>query len=397
MSPTKSQNESTAGCVIGIIIVAVIIIASFNSCSKKGDKRKSTGVEILGADPQAFKSAEDMFEEKEVDRLTTSEYNRLAEDFQFLVNEDVSPENAELREVLLQLDGARDMQDVNDMLMTATLQYMLMEGTEEFSQMMVDVAFSDGNEAYEKGDFEKAIEHYITVLEMDPYHKDARNNLGLSELHLGNNVAAMMNFRIILLKSPTYLGAKQNLSVALERMGLSEEAKDVAEEIVAENPKLPMALYNLGWMQSVDGEFEVAHTSLQEALKLKTDYAKAIQAYNLNKVANGEELSNAEMRTISKGSVSTSNTAQSNTKILTWVWWVMFAVAIVFQFILSSLAAANDRSGTMAYGLLALIIYIIAAIVFVIFFRTNQIFSNILWYFAGFNSLILILFGGKKR
>jgi hypothetical protein len=147
-------------------------------------------------------------------------------------------------------------------------------------------AFTNANGLYQKRRFDQSVQAYRALLAKYPSQLDARNNLGLGEMHAGHNLAALIQFDTILLVAPSYDGAKLNASVALTRLGLADQARSMAEEVAKQNPQSAMGHYNLGWQQNSRGEFDAAASSFRNALRLYPEYSKAGLANALNSFEN---------------------------------------------------------------------------------------------------------------
>ena len=118
-------------------------------------------------------------------------------------------------------------------------------------------AFKKGNSFYRKS-IEEAVVEYKKALVEVPTHLDARNNLALCQMHLGNDLIAQVELEICRQKAPNYLPAIVNLTVVYERLGLFDKAKASAEQAANMEKDLALATYNAAWYQSIGGDFEGA-------------------------------------------------------------------------------------------------------------------------------------------
>jgi tetratricopeptide (TPR) repeat protein len=425
----KSKNSGkTCGLIILIGIGFIVVLSLLGPVISKITGKTSTPtakMEFLGADPKAFASAQELYSFTPKQKLTVSEVSSQMVKFQSMVDSGTYPENNAFRPLLLLLDGAADLDSIEKAIEHAVPTYV---ARSDFSKSpsstnsKANKAFTDGNTQYESGKFEMAAQKYIEVLSLVPGHLDARNNLGLCDLHLGNNVSALMHFNLILAASPKYLGAEQNLSVALERIGLSSKALAHARNIVAQDASLPMAQYNLGWFALQNKSYTEATAAFSKALELYPDYSKALHANTINKLASGEKLSKSDISNLPKAEQAayssdpqkataqpastqparsqptSSNPVTVKPKSVATVWWWVFMVIAIITLIgLTLRAAMNDRVGGFGWGAITAIGMIIAVIVFAVWFRGSSTYSIVLWSFVGLNILVMIPGSSKKR
>ncbi len=130
---------------------------------------------------------------------------------------------------------------------------------------------AQANLAYKKGDFEKAALAYRRVLAAAPGHLDARNNLGLAELHAGNDVAAEVHLEVLRRLEPTYVPGLVNLTVVCERLGLRGRAEALAREALKQQKQYPPAAYNAAWLANAAGDYDEAAELLAPVLPVKSN------------------------------------------------------------------------------------------------------------------------------
>jgi hypothetical protein len=142
-----------------------------------------------------------------------------------------------------------------------------------------DAAFATANDHYAKREFAAAANGYIAILERNPSHFSARNNLALAELYLGNDLAAQVALETLARAAPTYVPAKVNLTVVYERAGRRDDAKTLAAELLKERRNVSTVAYNAAWYANLDGQYAEADRLLrplaqQAASPLHTALAK---------------------------------------------------------------------------------------------------------------------------
>lgn len=108
-----------------------------------------------------------------------------------------------------------------------------------------------GNELYKVKRFWDASQKYLEILVGEPHHFDARNNLALAQLHLGNDIRALLELEILQRLNPEYAQAKVNLTVVHERFNRSIEARVYARRAYDAALSLPAAIFNLAWYESM--------------------------------------------------------------------------------------------------------------------------------------------------
>jgi tetratricopeptide (TPR) repeat protein len=411
---SSSDSKTTCGCLIVVAVVIAIIVAVNSGKSSTSSK---SGVQLQGADPKAFQTAQDLYSFPEKQALSNSETNSLLNDLKAYVNAGTYPEDTNFRSVLLRLDGAPDKTAIVTAIEQAAPVYYANGNFSSSSTTQGNASFNSGNTSYEAGKFDTAVTSYTQALVLSPGHLDARNNLGLAEMHLGNNVAALLHFNIILGARSNYLGAEQNTAVALERMGLSSQAQEHARHVASQDSSLPMAHYNLGWFASLNQDYSGAEKSFASAVKLYPNYTKAKHASTVNKIASGAKLTKTDLSTLPKAEqsayssigkpaaptpVKVSKPAANDTKtaavkpksVTTVWWWVLMVASWIVLFILMGVAATKEKAGATVWGLFSLVGIIITVIVFAIFFRSSSTFSIVLWSFVGLD-IIIMAFASK--
>ncbi|HWP95732.1 MAG TPA: tetratricopeptide repeat protein [Syntrophomonadaceae bacterium] len=279
-----------------VLFVAVIIVIA-KSC---GQSKQSSNMDYRSQDPQAFKDAAAMFNPVPIDNLSQDETNRLLDDLSQKVTAGKLPDDPECLQDIQGLENAYDYNAIYDRLLNiAALSAEKIKGV---SSSQADAGavqlFSAANEFYKKGDFATAVTKYRELLQSCPNYPDARNNLGLALMHQGQNVVPFLQFEIVRKLMPDYYGASLNQTVVLERMGLAEKSYQLSAALVEQAKALPMAYYNLGWLENSRGMYGEAQNHFDQALKLNSNYGKSLQASVLNKTERGDKLSKSELKAL---------------------------------------------------------------------------------------------------
>jgi len=212
----------------------------------------------LGRDPRAFKTAEQMHQ-----TATTIPFDAIAAQLVCAVSaalEGGQPiENQSVWAFLVGLNPYRKTEDVQSVVpkwIEATVNRM---GTnpENPSPKSASDSFAEGNRLY-RADLDKAADAYRKVLGITARHLDARNNLGLASMHMGNDLIAQLELEVCRRLYPDYVPAAVNLTVVYERLGQFEKARTLASETRAKEEDLASASYNAAWYLNVEGKYQEA-------------------------------------------------------------------------------------------------------------------------------------------
>ena len=87
-----------------------------------------------------------------------------------------------------------------------------------------------GNAAWERDDFETALNIFVGVLKDFPHFADVRNKAGLCEAMLGQMEKALLHFDAALEENPRYAEAHLNRGIVLNELGRHEEARESFDE-----------------------------------------------------------------------------------------------------------------------------------------------------------------------
>lgn len=105
-------------------------------------------------------------------------------------------------------------------------------------------------------------DRYRRLVKAHPRALDIRNNLGLTLLHLGDNLGAELEWEVLRRLAPDYVPVLVNLAVLHERAGRRMDAAAVAAEAYKLAAQMPAAAYNLAWFQDISGAHATAAQTL---------------------------------------------------------------------------------------------------------------------------------------
>ena len=128
---------------------------------------------------------------------------------------------------------------------------------------------------HKSGDLYEAERLYKKILETDPNHIYANNNIGVLLLGLGRFDEAIKYFKKAIELNPDYPEAHNNLGATLLNLKKFEEAKIHNKKAIELKPDYPESYFNLGNSSKELGKFDEAIKYFKKAIELKPDYPEA--------------------------------------------------------------------------------------------------------------------------
>lgn len=110
--------------------------------------------------------------------------------------------------------------------------------------------FKKGNRAFQRNDYEEAVEAYERAVVEDPAYFEAYFNLGLAALRGGNAGKALPAYELALAIQPNHRDSRYNLSLALEKLNHFRDAARELETLLKENADDTQILMRLGNLYS---------------------------------------------------------------------------------------------------------------------------------------------------
>jgi tetratricopeptide (TPR) repeat protein len=120
--------------------------------------------------------------------------------------------------------------------------------------------------AHTAGRYAEAIDLYKRAIAIEPQHKYAWNNLGLSQLALDRLDDAVVSFRKQIEINPFDQWSYNNLGQALRRQHKYDEAATAFNKQIEINPLDQFAWKNLGSMANARGQYAEARAALEKAV-----------------------------------------------------------------------------------------------------------------------------------
>ena len=130
-----------------------------------------------------------------------------------------------------------------------------------------------GNALSKQGRTEKAVEHYLQSLRINPDYAEAHYNLASYLDKEGSTEEAIEHYLQALRTKPDFVQAHNNLAVALDKQGRTEEAIEHCLQALRIDPDFAEAHSNLDNALSKQGHTEEAIEHHLQALRIDPDFA----------------------------------------------------------------------------------------------------------------------------
>ena len=125
------------------------------------------------------------------------------------------------------------------------------------------------------GKLREAIEVYLKLLDQEPDHLRARNNLGFLHDRLGDHEAALAEYEAAERLDPDDVRLQCNIAAVQASLGRYAEAEERLKDALHADPKNADAHENLGLVQFKKGLYQEAAVELQRAAELDPERATA--------------------------------------------------------------------------------------------------------------------------
>ena len=130
----------------------------------------------------------------------------------------------------------------------------------------------EGNELFEQGRYDEAIEKFQQVVNSAPEYYKYYVNLGNCNREKGDYQKAIDNYMKVLEQEPDETAALLNIGECYVLMDKMEEGISYFEKVIAQNPTDPVIFYNLGEVYARVGNHEKALENYQKAAELKPEW-----------------------------------------------------------------------------------------------------------------------------
>ena len=138
------------------------------------------------------------------------------------------------------------------------------------------------------GKLDEAEVSFKKAIEYKPEFEVAYYNLGITQEKLGKLDEAEVSFKKAIEYKPDYFEAHNNLGITQEKLGRLDEAETSYKKAIEYKPEFEVAYYNLGIAQEKLGRSDEAETSYKKAIEYKPDYFEAHK--NLNTILRQNKL-----------------------------------------------------------------------------------------------------------
>ena len=143
------------------------------------------------------------------------------------------------------------------------------------TNLTINEIFSLAVKNHQEGKTDIALKLYNQVLEIDPNHSQAHNNLGLIFQNQKNHEKAKDCYEKAIEINPNYVDAYNNLGILLSQLGENQKLIGYFEKAIELNPNYSLAHNNLGVIFKNLGEYEKAKSFYEKAIEIDPNYANA--------------------------------------------------------------------------------------------------------------------------
>ncbi|MEO0004595.1 MAG: tetratricopeptide repeat protein [candidate division WOR-3 bacterium] len=131
---------------------------------------------------------------------------------------------------------------------------------------------------FSRAEWDKAIAHYLRVLEFIPDSPETYANLALCYIRKNEPDRAIKVLEEAMVYAPNYASLPYLLGIAHSQTYRWRQAVAAYKRALTINPDFPEALFNLGIALEKMGSFEQAVAALKKAVEIKPDYIPAFLA-----------------------------------------------------------------------------------------------------------------------
>ncbi len=135
--------------------------------------------------------------------------------------------------------------------------------------------FRKGINAYDIGEYERAVEYYSTVIELDPQDSIAYNNRGSSYYKLGQYKKSIEDCNKIIELDPKNSTAYSNRGLSYYELGQYEKSIEDCNKAIELDPQDSSAYNNRGLIYYELGQFERSIEDYHKAIELDPNYELA--------------------------------------------------------------------------------------------------------------------------
>jgi len=150
---------------------------------------------------------------------------------------------------------------------------------ENNKNLTIEETFNLAIKNHQEGKTDIAQNLYNKILEIDPNHSQALNNLAVIFTNLKEIEKAKECFEKAIEINPNYVDAHNNLGTIFKGLEENQKAKECYEKAIEINPNYADAHNNLGVIFRKKGEYQKAKECFEKAIEINPNYANSY--YNL--------------------------------------------------------------------------------------------------------------------
>jgi len=132
---------------------------------------------------------------------------------------------------------------------------------------------NNGNNAYKRGDIEKATENYKKAIEFDDSFYLAYFQLGVLEKKMGRSKESIKYLTNVIEIKPEHFRSWFTIASVYESDGNNLDAIKNYEKAIEINPNYTKAYGNLGKLYTTQGEYDLAEKTLKTIISIDNNYA----------------------------------------------------------------------------------------------------------------------------
>lgn len=130
-----------------------------------------------------------------------------------------------------------------------------------------------------RGEYDKAVQHYVEHLKAHPEDLKVRNDLGVAYLRSGRYNRAFLEFKKVLIRDPKYVRAYYNIGLIYNFKGLIDEEIKAYQQALRIDPDHRPTRLNLAHVYLGQGKIDQAARIYEDVLLKFPDQSRAL--YNL--------------------------------------------------------------------------------------------------------------------
>ena len=158
----------------------------------------------------------------------------------------------------------------------------------------IEATFALAVQNHKSNNFQVAKDLYNQILEINPNHTDALNNLGSIYSKLDDNQKAISCYEKVIKINPNHTDTLNNLGSIYSKLDDNQKAKDYYEKVIKINPNIIDTHYNLGIIFEKLLEHQKAINCFEKVIEINPNHTRAL--INLGNVKfKSDDIQNAKV------------------------------------------------------------------------------------------------------